>query len=234
MFDWFTNKANRRSAGLTRMRAGFGEMLDGGRRAFDMAASVFLEGSDPETIREELFAIDKRINRGERQIRKELVVHASVHGATEFPACLILMSLVKDAERVGDYSKNLFDLAVLVPRGPEGEHRESLEDLKERICGLMTVCGEVFESNDKAEARKLIVEAKEIEDICDEKVQTLVSADDPDKMGPAHVLAYRYFKRVISHVRNVTSSIVQPLHKLDFTSKIVKAEAAAREAQGAK
>jgi hypothetical protein len=48
----------------------------------------------------------------------------------------------------------------------------------------------------------------------------LLQGQDPGKMAPAYVLAYRYFKRVIGHVRNIASSVVQPVHKLDFTSKI--------------
>lgn len=44
------------------------------------------------------------------------------------------------------------------------------------------------------------------------------------------MLEYRYFKRIASHTRNIASSVVQPLHKLDFTSKIVT-EAAKRHDQ---
>jgi phosphate uptake regulator len=211
------------------MRTEFGQMLDAGRHMFDTAANAFLGGTDVEVIRKDLFRTDKRINRAERQIRREIVVHASVHGATEFPACLVLMSIVKDAERVGDYGKNLFDLTELAPRAPEGEHRETLVGLKDRISQMMATCREVFDSNDKDAATELIVEAKKIEDVCDERVRTLVQGATPDPMAPAYVLAYRYFKRVTSHVRNVASSVVQPLHKLDFTSKITTDEATERD-----
>ncbi|HUT90365.1 MAG TPA: PhoU domain-containing protein [Thermoguttaceae bacterium] len=230
MFDWFTGKGETGGTGLEKMWAEFGQMLDAGRHAFDTAANAFLGGTDVEVIRADLFKTDKRINRAERQIRRQIVVHASVHGAAEFPACLVLMSIVKDAERVGDYGKNLFDLTELAPHAPEGEHRESLVRLKDRISEMMAACREVFDSNDKEVATELIVEAKKIEDLCDEKVRTLVRGTTPDAMAPTYVLAYRYFKRVTSHVRNVASSVVQPLHKLDFTSKITAEAATQREA----
>ena len=229
MFDWFTGKAGTGTPGLERMRTEFGQMLDAGRHVFDTAANAFLGGTDVEVIRKDLFKTDKRINRSERRIRREIVVHASVHGAVEFPACLVLMSIVKDAERVGDYGKNLFDLAELAPRAPEGEHRDSLVQLKDRISQMMAGCREVFDSNDKEEATRLIVKAKQIEDVCDEKVRPLVQGTLVDEMAPAYVLAYRYFKRVASHVRNVASSVVQPLHKLDFTSKITTDDAPQEE-----
>ena len=218
MFDWFTGKTG--TPGLERMRTEFGQMLDAGRHAFDTAANAFLGGTDVEVIRKDLFKTDKRINRSERRIRREIVVHASVHGAVEFPACLVLMSIVKDAERVGDYGKNLFDLAELAPRAPGGEHRDSLVQLKDRISQMMAICREVFDSNDNESATRLIVKAKEIEDVCDERIRALVQGTLVDEMAPAYVLAYRYFKRVTSHIRNVASSVVQPLDKLDFTSKI--------------
>ncbi|NQT13848.1 MAG: hypothetical protein HQ582_13930 [Planctomycetes bacterium] len=220
MFDWFTGKVGTSRAGLDRMRTEFGQMLDAGRHIFDTAANAFLGGTDVEVIREDLFQTDKRINRAERQIRREIVVHASVHGAADFSACLVLMSVAKDAERVGDYGKNLFDLAEITPGAPEGKHREALVELKDRISEMMANCREVFDSSEKEAAKRLIVEAKRAEDLCDEHVRNLVREGVPDPMAPAYVLGYRYFKRVAAHVRNIASSVVQPVHKLDFTSKI--------------
>ena len=180
MFDWLSRQVGTGSAGLQKMRTEFGQMLDAGRHAFDTASNAFLGRTDLEVIREDLFATDKRINRAERQIRRQIVVHASVHGTTDFPACLVLMSIVKDAERVGDYAKNLFDLAELAPRGPEGEHRDCLISLKGRIFRLMASCREIFDSGEKEEATKLIVETKEIEDFCDEKVRALIRGTEPN------------------------------------------------------
>ena len=224
MFDWFTSEVGAGSAGLQKMRTEFGQMLDAGRHVFDTASNAFLGGTDLEVIREDLFTTDKRINRAERQIRREIVVHASVHGSKEFPACLVLMSIVKDAERVGDYAKNIFDLAELAPHPPVGEHRDCLVDLKDRISRLMAACREIFDSRQEQQATELIVEAKQIEDLCDDKVRALIQGTGESQMAPTYVLAYRYFKRVTSHVRNVASSVVQPLHKLDFTSKITAQE----------
>ena len=108
MLNWFSREDE--GVGMERLRAEFGQMLDAGRHVFDIAANAFLGGTDPEVIRKDLFSTDKRINKSERRIRRELVVHATIHGVTHFPGCLVLMSLVKDAERVGDYSKNLFEI----------------------------------------------------------------------------------------------------------------------------
>jgi len=224
MLDWFTggSAGEGGSVGLERMRIEFGQMLDAGRHVFDTAANAFLGGTDPEVIRQDLFTTDKRINRAERQIRRELVVHATVHGASEFPACLVLMSIVKDAERIGDYAKNLFDVAELVPHPPEGAHRERLIALKNQISQLMADTRRVFDLDQEEPAKEIIRQTHLVEDQCDEQVRALIRGLEKHDLAPAYVLAYRYFKRVASHLRNVASSIVQPLHKIDFTSKIIK------------
>ncbi len=222
MLDWFKSGQEQESAGLQKLRSEFGQMLDAGRHIFDTAANAFIGGTDLEVIRKDLFATDKRINKAERQIRRELVVHASVHGASEFPACLVLMSIVKDAERIGDYAKNVFDLAELAPSPPQGEHLGRLVEIKDEISRIMATCREVFDADQEEQAKELIREADRVENRCDDEVRKLIQEGAQDKMSTTYVLAYRYFKRVASHTRNVASSIVQPLHKLDFTSKIVK------------
>ena len=220
MFEWFLGSTGTGSPGLERMHAQFGQMLDAGRHIFDTASNAFLGGTDLEVIREDLFDTDKRINRAEQQIRREIVVHASVHGATEFPACLILMSVVKDAERIGDYAKNIFDLAEMVPHPPTGEHRQRLIEMKDRISHMMATCREVFDTSEKDGAAELICQAQEIEDACDHQVRHLIQTDRQIDLRAAYALAYRYFKRVASHVSNVASSVIQPVHKLDFPAKL--------------
>jgi phosphate transport system protein len=219
MFEWFAYRVGAGSAGLERMRAEFGQMLDAGRHVFDAAANALLGGTDPEVIREDLFDTDKRINRAEQQIRREIVVHASVHGASEFPPCLILMSIVKDAERVGDYAKNIYDLAALCPRPPSGDHRHRLIQLKDRISQMMAGCREAFDTHQKDRAAELVREAQQVEDVCDQQVRHLLDPHERIDLPAAYILAYRYFKRVASHTRNVASSVIEPLDKLDFPAK---------------
>jgi phosphate transport system protein len=224
MFDWFFGGTSGGSVGLEKMRAEFGQMLDAGRHIFDTASNAFLGGTDLEVIRQDLFDTDRRINRAEQQIRREIVVHATVHGVTEFPPCLVLMSIVKDAERVGDYAKNIFDLAELTPRPPAGEHKERLVKLKDRISRVMATCREIFDAHAKDQAAELIRDAQEIEDFCDEQIRQLIGAEQHVDLAAAYVLAYRYFKRVISHTRNVASSVIEPLDKLDFPPKMESEE----------
>jgi phosphate uptake regulator len=233
VFHWLTGGEKTGEAGLREMRSQFVDMVSAGRHAFDIATAAFLGQTELDAIQRDLFKTDKRINRAERQIRRELVVHATVHGVSEFPQCLVLMSIVKDAERMGDLAKNVFDLAKLAPESPSDDNRETMQRLKDGILPLVQDCCEAVEGNDQEQAVGVIVRAKEIEDQCDSLVADLIGKSGGELMAPAYVLAYRYFKRMASHCRNIASSVVQPVHKLDFTSKIVaEAEEEASGAEG--
>lgn len=216
MFEWFTGERDKGLKGLERMRAQFGQMLDAGRHIFDAAANSLLGGTELEVIRQDLFETDKRINDAEQRIRREIVIHATVHGAASFPSCLVLMTVVKDAERVGDYAKNIFDLAELSPEQPSGEYKDDLIRLKDEISTLMGDCREAFDAQDNELAKQLIRDAQRIEDHCDEKVSLLIKAEKDIDMSTTYALAYRYFKRVASHVFNVATSVFQPIDKIDF------------------
>jgi phosphate transport system protein len=202
-------------------RSGFGEiqrrfleMLEDGRHAFDAAANALLGGTDPEAIREDLFATDRRINRTEQDLRRKLVVHGAVHGSSHFPHLLVVMSLAKDAERIGDYAKNLFDLAVLRPWLGDEADRQELVQLKDRISHALVRAKGHYELEDAQAAREFLVECHQLEDACDERIEQAVLVQGRNAAGVA--LACRYFKRVVSHASNVITSLVVPLDKLDF------------------
>lgn len=223
MFKWFSG-GEEPVPGMDRMFAGFGQMLDEGRHVFVTAANAYLGHTDIDVIRQDLFDTDKRINHSEQQIRREIVVHTTAHGVNSVPQCLMLMSVVKDAERVGDYAKNIFDLAELTPKPPSGKFRDDLVDLKDRISKLMVSCREAFDLQDEDAAKRLISEAQAIEDHCDKKISQLVTESKNRELGVSYALAYRYFKRVTSHSFNVLTSIVQPLDKLDFSENCPSTE----------
>lgn len=217
---WITSRETQ-SPGLERMRGEFRQMLDAAARVFGDAADAFLGHADVAAVRDRVFATDKTVNKAERRIRKEIVVHESVHHGVDFVRSLVLMSILKDAERLGDYGKNLCDLAELSPERPSGTHRQHLTVLKDRLIVLFRECREVLESHNEEKAKEILRSATALEDRCDEAVKRLIRLeDDAGNMAAPYALAYRYFKRIAAHLRNITSSVVQPVHKLDFTSKI--------------
>ena len=219
MFKWL-KRLDPEASGLGQMLKQFSKMLEDGQKVFDLGASAYLGGADAASISEELVSTDQNINRLERQIRREIVVHAMVHGAGEFPFCLVLMSIVKDAERIGDYAKNILDLGRYRPKVPGGPYETRLSTLRQQISELLAETRELYESQDTDAAAGFIEKCEIRKDVCDDGVEEILTQSEPRSVDPADpaatVLCYRYFKRVISHARNIVTSIVVPVDKLDY------------------
>jgi phosphate uptake regulator len=213
MFKWF-KRLTAEGQKLEHVHQKLGRMLDDGRHAFDASANALLGGTDPQVISRDLFATDDRINATEQEIRRQLVVHGSVHGALTFPELLVVMSLVKDAERIGDYAKNMYDLAVRSAGLLDEEERGRLIELKDRTSELLARAREVYSEQDEAVARSFLEQADHLEDFCDSSIYNLLAIRG--RNPSAEVLAYRYIKRVISHASNIVTSLVMPVDKLDF------------------
>jgi phosphate transport system protein len=183
------------------------------RHVFDLAMATLVGGDDPGTVRREIKSTDHRVNEGEREVRRELVVHASVVGAIDTPAILVYMSIVKDIERVGDYAKNLLDLAR---DGASFAGRPRFEELATEISQLIADTAATFADRDPERARAMLAHGDEMLDEFDAGVSALVRGEDQQPDAVARALALRYFKRIVAHLTNVLSAVVMPIDRLDY------------------
>ncbi|MHC4844662.1 MAG: PhoU domain-containing protein [Planctomycetota bacterium] len=212
MFHWLQD-ADR---GLALIFRQFGQMLEDGRHVFDAACNAFVGGTDPNVVKDDLFATDRRINHVEQTIRRELVVHLSVSPKVDFPQCLVLMSLVKDAERIGDYAKNIFDLAVECPDFPGDPMAEDIVATKDKVSRMMAKTRALYDSQDAEQAHAFLTGGDDILDHCDAQVTRMLKDSSLSGRPVAAALMYRYTKRVMAHSMNVVTSIVMPVDKLDY------------------
>ena len=100
------------------------EMLDIDLTMFKESIKSLRE-SDSADINIDIFAMDKKINEFERDVRRKVMTHLAIGGKEDIGSGLILVSVVIDIERIGDYTKNIYDLAVNHPKKLNGG---SLED----------------------------------------------------------------------------------------------------------
>ncbi len=200
-------------AGFKDIQKRFVQMLEDGRHIFDASANALVGGTDPEAIREDLFDTDKRINETEQLIRRAIVVHGTVHGVRSFPHLLVIMSVAKDAERIGDYAKNIFDLVVLKPSISDEDMR-LLVEIKDQISRMLVRALHLYLSEDEEGSRAFLSECDQVQDNCDAIIGRSIGVMEDNHAGL--VLSARYFKRVASHAANIVTSVVMPLDKLDF------------------
>jgi phosphate uptake regulator len=58
---------------------------------------------------------DETINVGERMVRRMVAQHLTINPEQDLPSSLVLISIVHDVERIGDYTKGLIELSRFRP-----------------------------------------------------------------------------------------------------------------------
>jgi phosphate transport system protein len=205
---------------ISQMLRQFDQMLEHGQWMFREACAV-LEGAKPASeVDDPLHERDHQINRLQREIRREVLTHLTVEPESNLPACLVLMSILKDAERIGDYCKNIFELAEMYTKHlNEGRYARPLRDIRDEILLFFEMTREAFNTSDEAKAREVVHRKMAVSKQADLLISQLVR----DELGTADAVAFallaRHFKRVSSHLANVASSVFAPLDAIDYSDE---------------
>ena len=136
---------------LTQMFGEMEQMLGSGVEMFRLIAGV-LSGKRElsDELHDRVYEIDHGINHLQRNIRKQLVQHLIVSPGSDVAICLVLMSITKDAERVGDITKNLLEVAEAQGGAlPKGPHGEKLGELLVEIEDLFEPTVQAFMTSDE-------------------------------------------------------------------------------------
>jgi phosphate uptake regulator len=204
------------------------EMLDITRDMF-LKAKFSLRETDTNQLDGSIYKQDKQINKFEREVRKDVLQHLTIAGREGLPSGLTLVSIISDIERVGDYIKNMVELAENHPKRLHGGNNE--DDLK-RVEGAVEDAfarvRSVLETSNEEAAIAFIEDYIWLNPLCDQRVNEYIKEQDqsvPPADAVALALYFRYLKRIHSHLRNVATSVYRPFHKIGFVSKKVKRRA---------
>ena len=182
------------------------------------AGEIAFGGDASPARRTEVYERDVEVNQLERAIRKRVVAHLSIPGSrVDVPHCLLLMSLAKDVERLGDYAKNLAEL-VEFQSGARSDDKivGELHEIRSGVEAAFRATSEIFRSSDREQAMQMIRQGRDIAHRCDVLITGIGQAGYDGQTTTGLVLATRFYKRIGGHVLNVLSSVVMPLHKIDY------------------
>lgn len=219
MFEWLKQITGGGATGVPKMSEDLLLMIQEGRHAFDAACSALLDGADPASVREDLMATDARIDALEQGIRRQILVHGSVHGAGNLPELMVLMSVAKDAERIGDYAKNLFALTKCRVVTTGKPHHDELQALRRSVSTLLADAPAVFKAHDEERATEFIARAQTAVDECEERMVAIFESEACTGHDAACAIAFRHVRRVGGHVQNVITAVVNPVDMLDFADE---------------
>ena len=166
---------------------------------------------------------DIAVNRFERQVRRDVFNHLCVSGTEDLNSGLILISIIIDIERIGDYTKNMVEISESLNGVLEGtRYDDDLNKIEQAIEDTFLRVRKSFEDGDSAKADNLLNEYFWVNKLCDQHVYDIVNDKNEDRASGKSValaLYFRYLKRINSHLRNVASSVVNPFHRIGFKKK---------------
>ncbi len=201
------------------------KMLDTDAAMYDASVEA-LRHKDTAEVNLDIHNADKSVNRSERDVRKKVMTHLVVSGGTNLASGLSLVSVVVDIERIGDYTKNIYDLAVHHPlRLQGGPVEEKLQKIEASVTADFKGMIEVFKDRDEDKARVIMNNYKEgLSDACEEISNSILSGSISglDSSDATAVSLYaRFLKRIASHSRNIVTSVVNPFHRIGYREKKV-------------
>ncbi|NQU94737.1 MAG: hypothetical protein HQ549_00680 [Candidatus Omnitrophica bacterium] len=210
---------------LAEVLEAFKEMLNDTKSMFESVCDALIEGRKGPDLEAKVYKVDKKVNLREKEIRKRIVEHLSIQPSVEIPVSLVLMSVVKDAERVGDYCKNLFEVTELLEGSLERTHfAEFFNGIDKKILQQFDKTVKAFMESDEKVAKEILSIERGIVIDCDDILKKLAKGNLPTNEAVCLALLARYFKRVSAHLANIGSSVILPVSDLDFFDEKLRRE----------
>lgn len=187
-------------------------MLDASGRMFAAATATLL---DNEALTLDLSVEDEVVNAHERAIRRMVLEHVSSSPRDEVALSLVLVSIVQDAERLGDLAKNLGKTADLAAHPRMGPHVDALRPVRDRVQAAFPRVRDAFVASDEAAAREVMDAHDRTKTDLADYVQRLAAADDlTSNLGVVLATAGRMIGRTSAHLSNIASGVALPFDQI--------------------
>lgn len=197
------------------------EMLELSKDIFSQAIIYLREAHNIETLKE-LKKRDKEINEFQQEVRRKVLTHYSVQSEkVDIANGLILINMVVDIERIGDYCKNILDLAINHPTQIISEEiSEDLTAIENEVQLRFDKTLEAINKQDTNIAKDMKEGYHEqLTGKSDEIVNNVLSGQldfgSPSKTAAVTLYA-RYLKRIGAHLKNITTTLVNPFDSIGY------------------
>jgi len=202
---------------LSQVLEEFKKMLDDSEKMFRAVCKKIVENKETPGLEDKIYEIDKKVNELEKDIRKRVVEHLTIQPSVDVSTCLLLMSVVKDAERLGDYAKNFFQISKIMMNPLNKDTYSSLfSGTEEELLNLFQKTKEAFIESDEDKATSAWHYETKIVKRCDEIIQTLAKGSLSVNEAVCFTLMARYYKRLAAHLTNIATSVILPISDLDY------------------
>jgi phosphate uptake regulator len=195
--------------------------------ALDSSKEMFLTVT--KALKEEVNAdvldyvrkMDKKINREQRDVRKKIYEHLSISGGKDLFSSLVLLFVMDHVERIGDYSKNIGDLVEMVPAELDfGEYEKDFENVKTLTTEIFDITRRAFAETNEEAAIEVLRGYKKISKNSKAMLrQVMAQASEKERVPSfylALVLLLRYMRRVGAHLTSISTTVINPFHRIGY------------------
>ena len=206
---------------LSQAWASSNEMLTLSHEMFVDSVNALRSGEKNKVIKS-IKQRDTDINEYHRDIRKKVVTYYSISkDVTNIHSGLVLINMVVDIERVGDYTKNILDLAKHYPENLISENiSDDLRVIEKAVIGRFGDTIKAVEKMDEEIAKDLIKSYRnDLGKLSDSLVASSISGNlqiGEEHKASSMVLYARYLKRIGAHLKNITSVVVNPFESVGY------------------
>lgn len=189
------------------------EMLEVLTDMFIKATETQLSGNTDDELRAYIWKQDEKINGVEKTVRRRLFTHLAIAGATDLSPAMAFLRVIRDAERCGDYVKNIYTVLSLMSEAETGEVAERLEKLRSNTIKQFGNIREVLKTYDEKRAKEIVDFSHRDQDISEQIICDLIKGDSnaiPCNNPVACALLFRYYKRLLSHLIHIAKSVYTP------------------------
>lgn len=198
------------------------EMLDLTQQMFIEAKDV-LRNTDTNEINIDINDSDSKVNKFQRDVRKDVFNHLNMAGTETLSSDLVLVSIVIDLERIGDLTKNIIEVTQGHPERLTSKlFDEKIAEMEIAVQENFAKTIEAFKNSDEELGLAIMKDYKWISKASDAILMSLMRNEDVElKAGSAVAMALyiRQLKRINAHLINIASSVVNPFHRIGFKPK---------------
>ena len=202
---------------LDSIDAKLSEMLTDSMRIYDLSMNCLLGDTNLDTVRDDLYSTDKKINELHRDVRREMIIHSAVNSRNlDIPLLLSYMTMSKDIERIGDYCKNLFEIAETGNTFTQGDELDDYIELRNDIGKLIIYLQSCLNLEDESKVQDLITLGSSLSTNLDDKITALLENKEKIQNPVATTLFFRYLKRIVSHIVNAATALIMPTDQIEY------------------
>ena len=197
------------------------EMLEFSEDMFSSAVKYLRRGVKIKKLKK-LKKEDKKINEFQKNVRKKVVTHFSISkNIDNLSNGLVLLNMVIDVERLGDYTKNILDMAIYYPEALVSEELlPELNTLENEVrLRFQKTCESIGRQDIVLAEHLLKTHQESLAIVSDNIVHNCISGKidfENNKQATVVPLYARYLKRIGSHLKNISTTMINPYEYIGY------------------